>query len=74
MAHDAVSASRFVQRSPTTAEFEVVPGPSWRDGDDAAIAASLAAELPATLALRVVEVATIERGTGGKRQTIVRLS
>jgi phenylacetate-CoA ligase len=70
---DAVSAYRFVQRSPTTAEFEVVRGPSWRDGDDAAIAASLAAELPSTLAVRVVEVATIERGSAGKRQTIVRL-
>jgi phenylacetate-CoA ligase len=70
---DAVSAYRFVQRSSTTVEFEVVRGPSWRTGDDAAIAASLAAELPSTLAVRVVQVATIERGSGGKRQTIVRL-
>jgi phenylacetate-CoA ligase len=71
---DVVSAYRFVQREPGLAEFEVVPGASWSPGDDAAIAASLAAELPAALAVRVVQVPAIERGAGGKRRTIVRLS
>jgi phenylacetate-CoA ligase len=70
---DAVSAYRFIQRTPSTADFEVVPGRSWTPGDDAVIRASLTAELPATLEVRVVLVPAIERGTGGKRQTIVRL-
>ena len=71
---DVVSAYRFIQREPGSADFEVVPGAAWAAGDDAAIAASLAAELPSTLAVRVVQVPSIERGAGGKRQTIVRLS
>src|SRR5262249_6144830 len=34
---DVVSAYRFVQHTPSTAEFEVVPGPSWSPGDAEAI-------------------------------------
>jgi phenylacetate-CoA ligase len=70
---DVVSAYRFVQRDRGSADFEVVPGPSWTEGDEAAIASSLKAELPADLGVRVVQVPAIERGAGGKRQTIVRL-
>jgi phenylacetate-CoA ligase len=71
---DVVSAYRFVQRDPGHADFEVVPGAGWApDGTSAAsIAASLAAELPPQLAVRVVTVDSIERGPGGKRKTIVR--
>lgn len=71
---DVVSAYRFIQRQPGSADFEVVPGTAWAAGDDAVIGASLAAELPPSLAVRVIQVASIERGAGGKRQTIVRLS
>jgi phenylacetate-CoA ligase len=69
---DVVTAYRFVQRDPHHADFEVVPGPGWADGDAAAIAASVANELPAELEVRVIPVETIERGAGGKRSTIVR--
>jgi phenylacetate-CoA ligase len=69
---DVVTAYRFVQRDPRHADFEVVPGPGWTPDDAAGIAASLAAELPVELAVRVVPVAAIERGRGGKRSTIVR--
>jgi phenylacetate-CoA ligase len=71
---DVVSAYRFVQRDPGHADFEVVPGDGWApDGSSAAgIAASLASELPPELAVQVVTVASIERGPGGKRKTIVR--
>jgi phenylacetate-CoA ligase len=71
---DVVAAYRFVQRDPSHADFEVVPGDGWAaDGSSAtAIGASLASELPATLSVRVVTVPTIERGPGGKRRTIVR--
>jgi phenylacetate-CoA ligase len=71
---DEVAAYRFVQRDPGHADFEVVPGAGWDGaGSAAAIAASLTAELPPQLAIRVVEVAEIDRGPGGKRKTIVRL-
>lgn len=70
---DVVASYRFVQRAPAEADFEVVPGPGWAAGDAEAIAASLAAELPAELSIRVLPVTTIERGAGGKRSTIVRL-
>jgi phenylacetate-CoA ligase len=71
---DVVSAYRFVQRDAGHADFEVVPGAGWAgDGSSASdIAASLASELPAELAVRVVTVDSIERGPGGKRKTIVR--
>jgi|GEM_PF-971433 Coenzyme F390 synthetase len=48
--------------------------PAASGGSAAAIAASLASELPPELAVRVVEVPAIDRGPGGKRKTIVRLS
>ena len=72
---DEVAAYRFVQRDPGHADFEVVTGAGWDvGGSAAAIAASLVAELPSQLAIRVVEVPEIDRGPGGKRKTIVRLS
>jgi len=78
---DVVAAYRFVQRDPGHGDFEVVPGAGWDSGSAgdagsgsaAAIAASLAAELPSQLAVRVVSVPDIDRGPGGKRKTIVRL-
>ena len=71
-AADMVSAYRFVQRDPDTAEFEVVPGPSWTAQSAAGIADSLASELPPSLAVSVSAVAEIARGAGGKRSTVVR--
>jgi phenylacetate-CoA ligase len=72
-APDVVTAYRFVQRDPRHADFEVVAGPGWTPGDADLIRRSLAAELPASLDLRVVGVPVIERPAGGKRSTIVRL-
>jgi phenylacetate-CoA ligase len=72
-ASDVVAAYRFIQRDPTHAEFEVVPGPSWTPADGDSIRRSLVAELPADLEVSVVEVAAIDRAAGGKRSTIVRL-
>lgn len=76
---DVVAAYRFVQRDAGHADFEVVPGAGWdpaeaAGGSAAAIAATLAAELPSELEVRVVTVPDIDRGPGGKRKTIVRLS
>ena len=77
---DVVAAYRFVQRDAGHADFEVVPGAGWSDagvsagsGSAAAIAASLASELPPLLTARVVVIPAIDRGPGGKRKTIVRL-
>jgi len=69
---DVVSAYRFVQRDPAHADFEVEPGPGWTEGDDTAIARSLASELPASLDVAVRTVSEIERAPGGKRRTVVR--
>jgi phenylacetate-CoA ligase len=84
---DVVTAYRFVQRDAGHADFEVTPGAGWSNagesadgessatggGSAAAIAASLASELPPQLSVRVVVVAAIDRAPGGKRKTIVRL-
>jgi phenylacetate-CoA ligase len=69
---DAVAAYRFVQRDPDRAVFEVVPGTAWTDAVPVSIAASLAGELPASLAVSVAVVPEIERTAGGKRSTVVR--
>jgi phenylacetate-CoA ligase len=69
---DAVSAYRFVQRSPERATFEVLPGRAWHDDLVDVIAAALRTELPADLAVEVAVVAEIGRGAGGKRSTVVR--
>ena len=78
---DVVAAYRFIQRDAGHGDFEVVPGAGWDagsagdagSGSAAAITASLVAELPSQLAVRVVAVPDIDRGPGGKRKTIVRL-
>lgn len=69
---DLVSAYRFVQHDPDNAVFEVVPGPGWSSSAATSIAATLAAELPTGLSVRVETVAEISRGSGGKRSTVVR--
>jgi phenylacetate-coenzyme A ligase PaaK-like adenylate-forming protein len=69
---DTVSAYRFVQRDPDTAVFEVVPGVGWTDAAPVAIAASLRAELPASIVITVAVVEAIARRPGGKRSTVVR--
>ena len=69
----AVSAYRFVQHSPTQADFELVPGPAYEPSLAAAMRASLEAELAGCgLAIRVVAVDEIERKPGGKRATVFR--
>jgi phenylacetate-CoA ligase len=67
-----VSAYRFVQKTPDGAVFEVVPGPSWNNDSASMIAAALASELPAVLAVSVAIVPEISRSAGGKRSTVVR--
>ncbi len=69
---DTVTAYRFVQHDPDRAVFEVVPGPGWSERSAAQMIASLASELPASLAVSVNLVPDIDRAAGGKRATVVR--
>ena len=69
----AVSAYRFVQRSPTGADFEIVPGPAYEPSLAGTMGASLERELAGCgLAIRVLAVDEIERKPGGKRATVFR--
>ena len=69
---NAITAYRLVQHDPDTAVFEVVPGSTWNDAAARSVAATLAAELPTALAVRLAIVTEVGRPAGGKRQTIVR--
>jgi phenylacetate-CoA ligase len=69
----AAAAYRFVQRSPTAATFEFVPGSADPERVAAAVRSSLEEELADTgLAIDVEPVATIDRSAGGKRATVFR--
>jgi phenylacetate-CoA ligase len=69
----AVTAYRFVQRTPTSADFEVVPGPGFGPALSESMRASLERELKGCgLTIRVVAVDALERAAGGKRATVFR--
>jgi phenylacetate-CoA ligase len=69
----AVTAYRFVQRTPASADFEVVPGPGYGPELAASMLASLEGELAGCgLTIRVVAVDALERAAGGKRATVFR--
>ena len=68
-----VSSYRFIQRSPMSADFEVVPGRAWQAAHADEMLRSLERELTGCgLTIRVLAVDEIERKPGGKRATVFR--